>query len=84
MWEVHLVPCARWNRDSQRLHRVMLAMLHHHQRRVTPSRSNDQNLGGTERHFCARSEGRKWPPFAGFVRNTIIPWVGRLEHGDGE
>ena len=38
---------------------AMLAMLHHHQRRVTPSRSNDQNLGGTERHFCARSEGRK-------------------------
>jgi hypothetical protein len=51
-------------------------MLHHHERRVTPSSSNDQNLGRTERHFCARSEGWTWPPFAGFVRNRIIPWVG--------
>jgi hypothetical protein len=45
--------------------RIMLAMLHHRQHRVTPSSSNNQNLGGTERHFYTRSEseGRKWPAF---------------------
>jgi hypothetical protein len=45
---------------------AMLAMLHHHQHRMTPSHPDDQNLGGTERHFCARSEGRK-------SENRIMP-----------
>ena len=50
----------------------MLAMLHHHQRRVTPSRSNDQNLGGTERDRAAFLRSIRRQEFGGCMEENRI------------